>query len=328
VSKAGGTGTSAEHVRFPRQGDESETLTVRGTADVVEKIVTAIESFVVEKENQVTETVDVPATQHRDLIGPGGSVRKRLEHDFSVTIVVPKQGSGQTGVKISGRPESVAKAKEHIQGITTRPQGETIMVPRALHQVVSKNGALFRELSRDGIRVDHNGEKPPPKSKESHRGARARPTNGNMPLITDQPGQEPYSWDIVSNQPDTDGDSGEIPWVIFGNKDTSEAAVAKAKQKIQSSIERAREPQHTGYLILPDPRLHRHIIGAGGSTINSIRKASGCDIQVPNRNSEKGEEGEAITIVGPEHGVLSARDLILEEIKRAEGGRSTPRGRA
>ncbi|KAK4945406.1 hypothetical protein LTR10_015301 [Elasticomyces elasticus] len=321
VSKAGGTGTSAEHVRFPRQGDESSELIVKGTTDVVEKIVAAIQTFVDERENQVTETVDVPINQHRELIGPNGSIRKKIEDDFTVSLNVPRQGSGQTGVKISGRPEHVSKAKEHIQSLTTKQQGETIMVPKALHHVVSKNGALFRELSRDGVRVDHNGHKPPPKPRGAGRGPQ-RTTNGDMPLITDQPSEGSHSWDIVSNQAALDGDDGEIPWVLLAGKDVSEDAVTKAKQKIESSIEKAKEPQFTGYLILPDPRLHRHIIGQGGSTINSIRKASGCDIQVPNRNSSKGEEGEAITIVGKEDGVVSARDLILEEIKRAQSGRA------
>ena len=308
-------------MRFPRQGDESSELTVKGTTDVVEKIVAAIQTFVDERENQVTETVDVPISQHRELIGPNGSIRKKIEDDFTVSLNVPRQGSGHTGVKISGRPEHVSKAKEHIQSLTAKQQGETIMVPKALHHVVSKNGALFRELSRDGVRVDHNGQKPPPKPRGAGRGSQ-RTTNGDMPLITDQPSEESHSWDIVSNQGALDGDDGEIPWVLLAGKDVSEDAVTKAKQKIQSSIEKAKEPQFTGYLILPDPRLHRHIIGQGGSTINSIRKASGCDIQVPNRNSGKGEEGEAITIVGKEDGVVSARDLILEEIKRAQAGRA------
>ncbi|KIX05983.1 uncharacterized protein Z518_03957 [Rhinocladiella mackenziei CBS 650.93] len=328
VAQAGGTGTSAEHVRFPRQGDESDSLTVKGTADVVNSIVAAIEAFVDERENQVTETVDVPVSQHRELIGPNGSTRKKLEEDLGVILNVPRQGLGQTGVKISGRPENVSKAKEHIQGMTTKPHGETIMVPRSLHHIVSRNGALFRELSRDGIRIDHNGQKPPPKTNDANRGPRTRTTNGDMPLITDRPGETSYSWDMVSNQDTLNGDSGEIPWVIFGGKDCAEDALEKAKDKIKTLVEKAAEPQHTGYLILPDPRMHRFIIGQGGTTINSIRRSSGCDIQVPNRNSGKGEEGEAITIVGKEDGVLSARDLILDEIKRVEAGRSPPRGRA
>jgi hypothetical protein len=200
------------------------------------------------------------------------------------------------------------------------------MVPKALHHTISRNGALFRELSRDGIRVDHNGQRPPPKS-AANRGPTGRTTSGDMPLITDQPGEDQaYSWEIVSNADELSSEAGEIPWVILGGKDASNEAVAKTKERIQAMLKKASEPQHTGYLILPDPRLHRHIIGQGGSTINQIRRESGCDIQVPNRNSGKGDDGEAITIVGKEDGVVSARDLILEAIKNADAGRGSPRG--
>lgn len=279
----------------------------------------------------MTETIEVPVTQHRELIGANGAIRKQIEDDFSVSLNVPRQGSGQTGVKLAGRPENVAKAKAHIESITAKQPGETIQIPRSLHHIIGKNGALFRELSRDGIRIDHNGQKPPPKSKDAGRAARARNTNGDMPLITDQDqsGELQHSWDIVSNQDGLSSDAGEIPWVIYGGKDASGDAVTKAKQKIEALLERAKEPQHTGYLILSDPRLHRHIIGQGGSTINAIRKASGCDIQVPNKNSGKSEEDEAITIVGEREGVISAKDLILEEVTRAQqSGRNSGPARA
>lgn len=288
----------------------------------MDKIFAALTAFVDERDNQTTETIDVPVTSHRELIGPNGSIRKKIEDDFGVTLNVPRQGSGQTGVKITGRAENVAKAKEHIQTKSVKPQGETILVPRGLHHTISKNGALFRELSREGIRIDHNGQKPPPKTAANAPAPRQRTTNGDIPLITDQPGAESYSWEIVSNQDASSSEAGEIPWVIYANKDVTEETVSKTKQKIKSLLEKASVPQHTGFLILPDPRLHRHIIGQGGSTINSIRKQSGCDIQVPNKNSGRGEEGEAITIVGQEKGVLSARDLILEEINKASAGRA------
>ncbi|EHY58019.1 Vigilin 1 [Exophiala dermatitidis] len=320
VTKAGGKGNSAEYVRFPRPGVESDTLTVKGTADVVDKIVAAIQSFVDEKENEVTETVDVPRNQHRQLVGPGGANRKKLEKEFGVALNIPRQDSSATGVEIKGPAENVKKAKEHIQKITQQSEGQTIMVPRPLHHVVGKNGGLFRELSSQGIRVDHKGHKPPSKPRDRGHGSRPRPSNGDLPLITDQPGEEPYSWNIVSNQHAQEGESGEIPWVIVADEGVPEETVAKATQKILSLIEKAKEPQYTGYLILPDSRVHRHIIGPGGRTINHIRKASGCDIQVPNKKANKGDDGDAITIVGSKEGVEAARDLILEEIKKAEGG--------
>ncbi len=270
----------------------------------------AIETFVNERDSQVTDTIDVPANQHRNLIGSGGNIRKKMEEDFVVSINIPKQGSGYTGVKIMGQAENIAKCKDHIASLTSRQEGETIMVPRNLHNVVARNGATFGELTRMGVRVDHNGQKPPAKAAPS-----GRKTNGDMPLITDQAGEQEHSWEIVNGD---SGETGEIPWVLSAQKSAEEDALQKAKAKIQGLLKNNNEPPVTGYLILSDPRLHRRIIGKGGATINGIRESSGADIQVP-KNTGRGEEGEAIVITGTEDGIVNARDLILETLRSSKG---------
>lgn len=296
-------------MQFPQAGDTSNALTIRGPKEVVDKIVAAIESTIAERDSQVSEVVEVPVNQHRNLIGSGGNIRKQLEEDFGVSINVPKQGSGQTGVKISGIPANVAKAKAHITSLTARQQGETIMVPRNMHNIVARGGATFGELTRMGVRVDHEGQKPPAKT-----APKGRNSNGDMPLITDQSGEQVHSFEIVR---DESPETGEIPWVLSAQKNANENAVEKAKAKIQELLESTSEPPVTGYLILSDPSLHRRIIGKGGSTINGIRQSSGADIQVPKNSRQGGEEGEAIVITGTENGVVSAKELILETLEKA-----------
>jgi KH domain len=230
-----------------------------------------------------------------------------MEEDFGVIINVPKQGSGQTGVKIGGLPANVAKCKEHISSMTTKQQSETIMIPRNLHNAVARNGSTFGELTRMGVRVDHNGQKPPAKPARSGRKA-----NDDMPLITEQAGEQEHSWEIVR---DGEGETGEIPWVLSAQKSAKDDALAKAKIKIQELLDSNSAPPVTGYLILSDPKLHRRIIGKGGATINGIRETSGADIQVPKAGG-RGDD-EAIVITGSEDGVVSAKDLIFEELKKA-----------
>lgn len=69
------------------------------------------------RENQTTETVDVPTDKHRMLIGRGGDARRQLEAQFKVQINIPKQDSGATKVKVTGGKEDVEKAVGHIQGL-------------------------------------------------------------------------------------------------------------------------------------------------------------------------------------------------------------------
>ncbi|KAK5102713.1 hypothetical protein LTS08_003513 [Lithohypha guttulata] len=314
VHEAGGPERSAEAVQFPKQGEDSSTLTIKGTQDVVDKIVSAINSFVEERDNQVTQIVDIPADQHRMLIGSAGNIRKSIEQQFSIALDVPRRETGSTGVKITGRSDAVAQAKQHIIHLTKQPEGTTVMVPRNVHHVVANDGRFFRDLSRQGIKVDHKGQQPPRKP-AAQNGSRAR-VNADAPLITDDVSdsiQHAFNLQLLNALSE---ETGEIPWVLIGNRDVTEADISKVAQQIQDAISQAEEPRHIGYLRLSDPALHRHVIGQGGRTINSIRKRTGCDIQVPG-GAKSQNQGEDITIVGGKDDIEMARDLILEEIEKA-----------
>jgi rRNA processing protein Krr1/Pno1 len=272
---------------------------------VVENIIKRIQEIVTERENQVTEIVEVPIDQHRSLIGRGGDAKRQLESQFSVSIDIPRQGDGKTGVKVTGRPENVASAKEHISGLIKQQQGETLQIPRNVHHVVSNSGQLFRQLRNNfQVTVDHGGQSIPAKPSSS-----ARAVEGSLPLITDDAdaATDVHSWKIVSFE---SGEEGEIPWILRGSAEN----VAKAKDVILKNLEQAKANDSTGYLILPDPRTYRYVIGQNGSKVKSIRNQSNCQIQVPRDQAKD----EAIEILGTREGVEKAKDLILAAVREGQ----------
>ena len=91
----------------------------------------------------------------------------------------------------------------------------------------------------------------------------------------------------------------------------SPEAVTAARAKLDKALQQAGKEDTMGFLILPDPRAYRHVIGPGGSENNRIRRQTGTKIQVP-RDQNK---GEAIEISGAQTGVEEARDLILEIVQ-------------
>lgn len=309
VVKAGGSDDRRELARtiqFPKQEADGNTIKIEGRSDVVEKIIERIQEIVSERENQVTEVVDVPIENHRSLIGRGGDVKRQLESKFTVSIDVPRQGDGKTGVKVAGRPENVAKAKEHILTLIKQQQGEAIQVPRNLHHSISNGGQFFRQLRNNHqVTVDHAGQPLPPKPDTA-----TRSNEGALPLITDDDATaaDAHSWKVI--QLDS-GDEGDFPWVLRGSAEN----VEKAKEAIAKAIEQAKKSDATGYLVLPDPRTYRHVIGPNGSKVNSIRKQSNCKIQVPRDQAKD----EAIEIIGTRDGVELAKDLILVAVQ--EGSR-------
>jgi polyribonucleotide nucleotidyltransferase len=256
-----------------------------------------------ERESQITEVVDVPIEKHRTLIGRGGDAKRQLESQFNVSIDIPRQGDGKTGVKISGKQENVNKAKEHILSLVKEQEGETVQVPRSMHHNISNNGQFFRKLRNDySVTVDHAGENLPPKSTPQS----SRANGGSLPLITDEPETtaDAHSWKVVDN---TSGEDGDIPWVLRGSPENIE----KARNALKAALEQALRNTTTGYLVLPDTKTYRHVIGPGGSKVNTIRKQSGCRINVP----RDGGKDEAIEVVGSKDGVEKAKELILAAVR-------------
>lgn len=307
VLKAGGSDDRRElarTVQFPKQDADGNTIKVEGRTEVVDKIISQIQSIVAERESQVTEVLEVPIEKHRSLIGRGGDVKRGLEAQFKVSIDIPRQGSGQTAVKIVGQSADVEKAKAHIESLVKEQQGETVLIPRSLHHALSNNGQIFRQLRKDyHVSVDHAGHPVPAKPSTP---AKTRANGGDLPLITDDAEAiaDAHSWNVVEL---TSTEEGEIPWVLRGSPED----VEKAKKAVDAALEQARKQTAIGYLILPDPKTYRYVIGQGGSKVNSIRKQSGCKITVP-RDQAK---AEAIEVVGTKEGVEKAKELILAAVR-------------
>lgn len=304
-------------VKFPRPDSSESIIKLEGNGTLVENIVAAIEAFVKEREDQVTVNVEVPLVQHRLLIGRGGDTRRGIESQFNITLDIPKQGSGRSDINLKGPSNAVQGAKQHILSMLQDQQGEAVEVPRHLHHVVSDNGAFFRRLRNDyQVSVDHAGQQIPPRSTTLEESRET--STGAMPLITDDPSEsiEAHSWKVVDNAPDAGTDPSQpatIPWVLMGSADN----VNRAKSALEKAISTASQQSSTGYLILPDPKTYRFVVGQGGSQINTIRKKTHCRINVPKDQAK----GEAIEVKGSKDGVEEAKEMILEAVRAGLAGR-------
>jgi hypothetical protein len=177
-----------------------------------------------------------------------------------------------------------------------------------MHHAISNNGQFFRKLRNENhVTVDHAGQTPPPKPSAT------RSSGGALPLITDDAdtAAEAHSWKLVDTSSTEEGD---IPWVLRGSPEN----VEKAKSSIQAALEQARQNTTMGYLVLPDPKTYRYVIGSAGSKVNSIRKQSGCKINVPRNDSKD----EAIEVIGTKEGVEKAKELILAAVQEGLSNRT------
>lgn len=300
-------------VRFPPTDSHDNAVYLDGNAAVVDQLAAAIEAFVLNREQQVTETLNVASERHGALIGAGGETRKRLESEFNISINIPDRhvtGPARSEVRISGLPADVEKAKIHISDMTKGPESETVLVPLHLHHALYS--ANIQKLRNMNVRLDYARQQIPPRDEMST--PRSNGVNPpKMPLITDVPADSsthdiynPDRWNVEGPPKENGEDSSTIPWVLKG----SEAdLVARAREMIEAALD-AESHSATGYLSLPEPSMNQYVIGPGGSTIKGIRAETGCIIEVPKR----GSTSEVITIKGQRDAVGATRDLILEAV--------------
>ncbi|KAL8715873.1 MAG: hypothetical protein Q9220_000540 [cf. Caloplaca sp. 1 TL-2023] len=306
----------ARTVRFPRPDSVENKIRVEGSKEVVDRIVASIEAFVNQRDHQATESLEIAPEKHRLLIGRGGETRRALESQFHVAIDVPRlsqEGPARSRVKVAGQPDDVASAKAHILELIKDQPGATIQIPRHLHHAISDNGHFFRRVRTDHkVTIDHAGQQPPTRPSAS---STSRPQEAkSLPLITDQEeNMTSHSWETIDNS-NNSLEAGDIPWVLHGSPEN----IAKAQSALQRALEQAKNQQQscTGYLVLPDPKTYRFVIGQGGSQINAIRRQTGCRISVPKDQAK----GEAIEIVGSKDGIEQAKDIILETVQRGSSG--------
>ncbi|KAI0675294.1 hypothetical protein C8Q78DRAFT_1075590 [Trametes maxima] len=316
-------------IRFPRQGEPSDEVRLRGEPKLVAKLKAELEKTVTTLKDRVVLAVEVPVAQHRALIGRGGQHLNDLQNRTGAQIQFPGSRSyAQVGeaenaeelasvdaaniVKVSGPRAACVKAIEELKAQIKPPAPEgvngTITVPLKFHYAVSQQGNLFRQLRSSGVHVDQSVQpsKPavPPQPAAQAGTATARIDDPDADSSAPE-----AQWQVVSNY--QDAEEGESVWTL---KARDQAGLDRALKLIQEGIEHAEKMTHVGFLTLPDRSMFPRIVGAKGSNVARLRNESGADITV-NRDDN------TIVIVGSESAIETAKDAILKMTTNNNRGR-------
>jgi rRNA processing protein Krr1/Pno1 len=297
--------TQAGLIRFPRQGETGDEVRLRGDPKLVAKLKIELESLAATLRDRVILGVEIPAAQHRALIGRGGAHLNEVQDKFNVQIQIPGSRSyNQIGepqntedlegidatniVKVTGSRSNVDAAISHLKANVKPPPSDAvtkdITVPLKYHQSISQQGNFFRTLRSFGVTVDHSvmptkaglPSAPPP---EGASDARIDDETGDAEIPASQ-------WQVVENYKDVD--EGDSTWTLKGK---DEASLAKAEKLVIQGIENAAKKSHVGYLTLADRSSFPRIVGTRGANVARLRDESGADITV-------GRENNVIVIVG------------------------------
>ncbi|KAJ7702967.1 hypothetical protein B0H17DRAFT_922748 [Mycena rosella] len=312
-------------IRFPRQGDAvSDEVRLRGEPKLVAKLKEELEKIVADLRDRVVLAIEIPAGQHRALIGRGGEHLNALQdRNGGVQVQFPGSRSyNQVGepenaadlkdvdaaniVKVSGARAHCLKAMEELKAqvkptVADGPSS-TVTVPFKYHHVISQQGAFFRTLRAYGVHVEQSAQ--PTKS-----AVPPQPTaNGSAARIDEVEDVPAVKWEITDNY--QDAEEGESTWTL---KAKDQAGLDRAEKQIKEAIEHAERMSHVGFLTLPDRTMFPRIVGSKGANVARLRNETGADITVSRENS-------TIVIIGSEKDILAAKDAITR-MTSAPGGR-------
>ncbi|EMD37873.1 hypothetical protein CERSUDRAFT_114510 [Gelatoporia subvermispora B] len=332
VSRCGGPAdpkAQAGLIRFPRQGETSDEVRLRGEPKLVAKLKVELEQIVATLQDRVVLGVEVPAAQHRALIGRGGQHLNELQDRHKVGVQFPGSRSyNQVGepenasdladvdpaniVKVVGSHAAVEKAVEELKGQVKAPAPEgvsaTLTIPLKYHHAVTQQGNFFRKLRSFGVQVEqsalpqHPAVPPRPAQQADATAARIDDTES-------APAGAEIQWQVVPNY--QDAEEGESDWTF---KARDQSGLDRALKVTQEAIEHAEKMSHVGFLNLPDRSAFPRIVGAKGANVSRLRDESGADITVSRDDS-------VIVIVGSETAIETAKEAILKISNNRSRGR-------
>ncbi|KAJ7091167.1 hypothetical protein C8R44DRAFT_891570 [Mycena epipterygia] len=302
-------------IRFPRQGDAAiDEVRLRGEPKLVARLKTELEKTVAILRDRVVLAVEIPAGQHRALIGRGGQHLNDLQKRHDVQVQFPGSRSyNQVGeaenvadfkdvdaaniVKVSGSRAACEKTikdlKDQVKPTVADGPTSTATVPLKYHHVISQQGGFFRTLRTFGVQVEQSAQ--PQKS-----AVPPQPTaNGSAARIDEADEESPaVKWEITANY--QDAEEGESTWTL---RSKDQAGLDRAEKLIKEAIEHAERMSHVGFLTLPDRTMFPRIVGSKGANVARLRNETGADITVSRENS-------TIVIIGSEKDILAAKEAI------------------
>ncbi|KAL1695551.1 hypothetical protein GGG16DRAFT_86381 [Schizophyllum commune] len=333
VARAGGPTDpklQAGLIRFPRPGETGDEVRIRGDPKLVNKLKAELEKAVKELSERIVLAVEVPAAQHRALIGRGGQHLNDLQNRTGAQVQFPGsrsyyqvgeplnaselEGVDQANiVKVTGSKEACEKAVEELKSSVRKAPTpvetitDTITVPLKYHHAISQQGSFFRGLRAYGVQVDQSAN-PKKSAVPSRPPANGGTSDARIDDAVEEEQAPAYQWEVTTNY--QDAEEGDSVWTL---KARDQEGLDRAKAAVEEAIKAAERMSHVGFLTLPDRSVFPRIVGSKGSTVARLRNETGADITV-------GRENNTIVIIGSENDIVAAKDAILR-IVSDNGGR-------
>lgn len=325
-------------VHFPRAGEPSDEVRLRGDKKLVAKLKKELEKLAAAQRDRVILGVGVPASLHRALIGRGGQHLNDLqartgtqvwfpgsrsyggagepvnadqlgdvEPEDLVKVMGPKEGCEAAIVELTAKASETSQPRDRPSRLSNQEQvTRTVQVPFKYHHVIVHQAGFQRSLRPHGVYVDFSrvpDEYVPPRPTRTAAAASARIDQDEAPA------DDGVDWQVATNY--EGAEEGEAEWTLRGR---DEASLDAAEDLLKEAVKHAESLSHVGFLTLTDRSAFPRIVGSKGANVSRIRVETGTEITV-------GKGDNTIVIIGSEEGLQNAKDAIMQTVEGGGKGR-------
>ncbi|KAG0032781.1 hypothetical protein BGZ81_010066 [Podila clonocystis] len=307
IAKAGGPSEMSAQAGLVKFQSNNNAVLLKGDKTIVEKIKNEMLAMVAEQDSWTTVVINIPAAQHRQVIGPQFSHVKEIENRHNVRIQFPNNKNKKEGeaaesgandrVTIKGLRENCEKAKADLEAKIKVTASRSFSIPKRHRQAVFGDGVWK-------IRNEFNVVVVLPK--DGGRAGASKRIDADEDNVTHGV-TDGLSWELYDLSGPTEGADEPLYTVQLQGSDAACEAVEK---HLTALLEKARASTHVLKIRVPTT-YHGLIIGSGGNHIKQIETESSTTAKI-----SRGEE--LITITGPKEGIEKAKAAILRVVNNSD----------
>jgi len=321
--------STATKINIPRPEEDSDTVTIVGTKEGIEKARHEIQVISEEQAKRAFERLHIEKCYHPFICGPDNVNIKALTDETGAKISVPPLSLQKDEIVVSGEKEGVHKAVETINRIYEEKKKKcvtvSVEVKKSQHRyVIGPKGSNLNEiLTQTGVSVEVPTLENPSET-ITLRGAQEQlgpaltmvyAKANSVAIGHVKAPARLHRYIIGKKGASIKKMTEEFPKVhisfhegsddieVEGPPDDMEQAIKALEAITKDWIARMDFAE-----VEIDQKFHGHIIGRNGANLTRIKEETGVSIRVPPDN----ERSNVIRIEGSPEGVATAKKELME----------------
>ncbi|XP_026745631.1 vigilin-like [Trichoplusia ni] len=329
---------TATKISVPGIADTSETITITGTKEGIEKAEHEIRVCSEEQSRKALERIKIPKIYHPFIQGPYGERASALSAETGARIHIPPASTQSDEIVIAGEKNGVLAAKAQIEQIyeemVKKCSTVRVEVPKSQHKyVIGARGTTIQEILKE---TEVSVEMPPPDSptgtitlhgphnkiglalsKVCEKANSVKTATVDAPTwihkyIIGKHGSNIKKITQDFSKVHVDITHSEDKVKIDGPPEEVERAQVELDDFVKNLLATL-----TYVELSVDPKFFKHIIGKNGTNINRLKDETGVVI-----NIIENEGNNIIRIEGSHQGVADAERELREMVMKLENERT------